>query len=1352
MPMDYSNYFKELRKRREPTETFWGRKPPMPDFESEENQGWLEEVLGRLRERGERATGRIRRVGEYAGELPERIQRLGQALPTYESPISQAWREKTLLPENVQRFAEEIVQPGAEKFGEATMVLPFTSTPAMVGAIAKFGGVLPKKPAFKGFVPKGEIPPRGLPEVPAVAPAEVAAKGAPVTGELTRFEVVAKDATDAELLTQINKSKSKLSVKGISESTRQWENNALKVSQAELDRRVAPLKPVVEAPKAMLEPPKTLYRGIRQGQVVSGGTFFTDDVNIAKEYGEQIQSINLTGKEKIADLRGEGDILGLLKKFGLSEKEINAVENADVPFTKVSEILRGKGYDIELYTDVVKNKPTNAYKILSEVEPPKPLAGAEVPPIPPEKPPTAMGAEGIPLEAPKPKPTFKGFVEAETRYPEMNRIIAQAEETVKQDRPGAFTRLAQRIPGLKQIVQWERPGLKMTGESEKFLKGGVAEDFARKSVIAEEVSTRIPLVNQLAKEFGDDVLHGTKKSTIPFLGTPEQVKSPIVGSLLDMVQRPNLYQLSDGQKALILSIQSRNDTSLARVVQGYGAEIGRFTVPEGGVWLPNVDTPDDVLKVLMTETRAVATGRGKTRIWGTAADRMAHDPTFKPILDVEKLLEGSDSFKASAAGGQTFRQTVGGKNRLEVMNETHPALAGKMEALKKRLQGLRSSKATIETNLHQAIDDFMASGTELTDLDALQSGLDIKLKAGPRKGMGISEVQKELDGIRAQIKGLRPAWEAANLKPYVFVQEGIYRYFPADQAKLLIEMRRTSDNWLVRFADNVKATAFGGDTSPITGVQTPIGVLADPIGSIMTAKGGLQEMMEAGDILRPFTITALAEDVAKDIRWNRFVSFTGWNIGGTPREFAGGFMAKLPKLGKKYSQFTESTYILVTRQSKAMFDRTFDSLVKSGLSEIEAGVASASLVDRVFPKFSAARLGQSPARASILSTLPTSYSFIRQPMTLMADAAKGYAKLATFQKLTPKERLATKVMATMAASTLVASATSAAISAKLNDEDVNQAMLDAINPDPRNGRFATITIGKMKVPIGGPYRAIFRAIYPDRVPGIPFPVPFAGIPRYFNNRINPLLGTHIDLLKNKDYYGRPILKGEFPEQLLRGLEYEFESTVPLTLGTMVEGLRTGKKIADIGIETAAQFLGTNISKINPVSNLRRAWFDDIEKYNAIPTDPLEIKSKKLTSRSDTRRKDPNLDAKLFVTGQTTSVLTTEAASIAKQIIEQNKIDPETIKGVKLNKELLARQEELGLPNVRVTQTEALTTGLTGGAYAPPSGTARRLTGLTPTTRARITRTTMPSPLAGRRARRLAVRKTRRTTMPSPLRR
>jgi len=206
----------------------------------------------------------------------------------------------------------------------------------------------------------------------------------------------------------------------------------------------------------------------------------------------------------------------------------------------------------------------------------------------------------------------------------------------------------------------------------------------------------------------------------------------------------------------------------------------------------------------------------------------------------------------------------------------------------------------------------------------------------------------------------------------------------------------------------------------------------------------------------------------------------------------------------------------------------------------------------------------------------------------MANATKGFAKVITGQKATTEEILSLKLMLTMAATAMVVSALSQALDAKRKKGDVNQAILDAINPDPNNGKFLSILIGNVRIPIGGPYRALFRAIYPKQLEGVPVPLPFAGLPSYLWNRLNPFIRTQLDLIQNKDFYGRTIMTGELPERILKALAYEFESALPLTAGSAVEAWRTKEPTDEAITQIVGQFAGVNVvsSKWYEVQSLR----------------------------------------------------------------------------------------------------------------------------------------------------------------------
>lgn len=799
---------------------------------------------------------------------------------------------------------------------------------------------------------------------------------------------------------------------------------------------------------------------------------------------------------------------------------------------------------------------------------------AEVSPaIPPIEPP----AQAIIAPEPTPEVPTGG---------EITRIIDQSKEQVRQSAPAALKRAGLHIPGLKQMLQFERPGFKMTGENQKVAIAIIAENAARSDIATMSVGTRIPALNELRKVFGLDVLHGAK-SDIKFIGTPEQAKSPLTGTLLDIVQNPELYELNQRQLGAIAFIQTHTDRMLDWVKTEYNAEIGRWVPKENGAYLPNVDAPEDVVEYLGSEMRAVISGRGKTRVWATARERLAGKTPFKPQLDVQKLIEGIDDYKSAVAGAQVYRAALGGLTRLEAMKETHPQLYEKMMALRGRLQKLQGYKNVLREQELKAIDEFLTSAGEDIDIGNLRDALELqagRFVAKAQAGKTLTDIQTEINEVRGELQALRPMWKVANLKPYVLIQEGLWRYFPMEQAALIKESRLISRSPVLFFIENVRGGAFSGDLSPFT-IQGLLGLLMNPLGVLKASVGAAKAAIQHHDLLRSVRVSALADDIGNNpVEFGRYASLMGRTLTGTPNEYAAGFLSKIPGIGKFIGKATETSYVIVTRGSFDLWKQEYKHLMKTGVPEVEAQVAAIEMANKVYPLVNPKLLGQSEARTALLRALPTSYSFIRQPAALIEQATQGFAKLMIGKKTTPQEGMAMRFIVTGATSVMVVSATSAALSAidrGEDEDDVRKAIWDAINPDPMNGKFASIIIGDKSIPLGGPYRAIFRALYPQEVKGIPFPVPLAGLfsfRGYLYNRLTPAIRTQIDLFaRNKEYAGTQIRTGKPIEGLLKAIWYEFEQALPLTAGELSEALRRGERYTEnIWQQVISQFMGVNM--------------------------------------------------------------------------------------------------------------------------------------------------------------------------------
>jgi len=768
----------------------------------------------------------------------------------------------------------------------------------------------------------------------------------------------------------------------------------------------------------------------------------------------------------------------------------------------------------------------------------------------------------------------------------------------------------------------------------------------------------------LDEPFGREFKTGGKAS-LEYIGPAERAKSPLVGTNVDVLPNPDHYVLSQAQRNAIAQFAAYEEKYLSLAVEGYGAKIGRFPTKEGAAFVPNVDVSESALEVLGNSFTAARTGRAKTRIWEDAIARQAHTPSFKPETNLEVLFSGSDAAKANILANEVFKTKLGGLTKLEVLQKTHPKLAFKMVALRKRVVSLRGSAGRLETKVQEAVDDFLVSPIDDIDLVVLRDSLDVKLARGPRAGMDVAAIQKEIGQVRAQIRGLQPYWKAANLKPYVFVQKGgIYRYFPVEEARGLEQLTEVSTNPALSLAWEIRNIAFNLDLSPITGVHLPLGFLADPVGTSRQLVRGTRTAVQRRSFLESMKPSALVDDIARDpVSWGEYAAVSGRPVGATAQEFAGGILRRIPG----YEKANEGMFTLVTRRSKAMYDDLVRGAEKAGVPHNEAIVAASETVHRAIPLISYTRLGMSQARAKLLQSITISPSFIIRPPELMAVAAKALVKAGLKQTLTTNEKMALRTALTLVATIETISVTSAVVDAWRHDRDPVKAAIDALD------NMALHLFDGRKIPLGGPYRSMVNALRPKWVNwAMDYMLPFIGLPRWAMGKLTPALRTQYDLIRNTDFRGRRIITGEFPVNILQAAAYEFEGAVPLSISAWIEGWRTGATLEKTAEEAATQALGTSLYERPGPWSLRSEWRDELREYWAIPSTATERAEKGVTiTREAYREAHPEIDAMLFIVGEVTGLKSWSAIQKVSDLAQENNINLDDIEGIQKRKKAQA---------------------------------------------------------------------------------
>jgi hypothetical protein len=572
--------------------------------------------------------------------------------------------------------------------------------------------------------------------------------------------------------------------------------------------------------------------------------------------------------------------------------------------------------------------------------------------------------------APAPTPTTGGVA------PAVQEALRKAGHFREIDAPGFFSRFLDAIPVIKKAYRYIRPGDVETPI--RIQTAFVAQRSEEALFSAKTVLPRQRIFDEADRLFGPRATQDAK-TNVRFIGTASEART-INGLLFDVAQRPHLYNLSAEQSAFLTNVwQPHNSKFMQELIKLYGANLNEFPAPPGGVFLSNVNIADELLEALGKSAQQMGLlGRGKTRVFQTAADRMASDPTFKPQTNIRTLQTGMDDWKSFVAGREVFSQGAGGLTRVQAVDLIHPGLRAAKDALARRVRNLR---ARIDTAVRQerqlavragragtaarqakrrtepisgrleelegtleAVEKLDAKspefGPEFSYLSgqarellraatqAEARGVNLALRAVGR-GDAAKTMKKELYDLVPELWAVRKRYEAADLgKDLLFVEKPLYRYFPSADKKAVEELQRTSNNTLVRIADEWRGTAFAGDLSPIAGIQMPIGFL-------FNAKLGIQRLVGAGratvqsrDLMHVFRTRTLADDVASDVvGWQEFAFWSGIPVrGGTPQEFSGGLLRHIPG----FTRANEAMYRLVMRQTSPRWCTRFGTLPGSG--------------------------------------------------------------------------------------------------------------------------------------------------------------------------------------------------------------------------------------------------------------------------------------------------------------------------------------------------------------------------------------------------------------------------------------
>lgn len=465
----------------------------------------------------------------------------------------------------------------------------------------------------------------------------------------------------------------------------------------------------------------------------------------------------------------------------------------------------------------------------------------------------------------------------------------------------------------------------------------------------------------------------------------------------------------------------------------------------------------------------------------------------------------------------------------------------------------------------------------ITDLYQLFTRLDME-KA---REVGREAVRYAMGGSRERV----PGWQRV-------AALGDDQWLPVAEAQ---DIARYLDSEQIAFFEalsNLKNLTLGADASPFA-IQGGVGWMIAPYQVSRDIINGLATGLRQGDPLRPLRTDAMYQDMAAaPQRWMRFFTAMGRVPDtGTPKEWRAQYVEKMPVIGGKIAGLNDSITNALVRGQESTFDGAVTTLMTRGFSEADALAAGADITRMAWLQSGAEVLGESARRQSLERGTFISSTFIRQPVNFMAHAARGYEQIivnsllhpneigtvALWQRVGPREQLAAQMFTRLAGTLTGASAISAVLTADERGYSPAEAAQNALNPTHPD--FLTLWVTKdIKLPLGGPYRALMRAAAPQPlvvggVTVVDGPVPFGGVPQFIKNRITTTAQTAEDLITNEDFFGNPIYATDSIIGLAQALAYAAQSTMPVSTSAPLEAYQRGESTSQGIGRTVFEFFG-----------------------------------------------------------------------------------------------------------------------------------------------------------------------------------
>ena len=228
-----------------------------------------------------------------------------------------------------------------------------------------------------------------------------------------------------------------------------------------------------------------------------------------------------------------------------------------------------------------------------------------------------------------------------------------------------------------------------------------------------------------------------------------------------------------------------------------------------------------------------------------------------------------------------------------------------------------------------------------------------------------------------------------------------------------------------------------------------------------------------------------------------------------------------------------------------------------------------------------------------------------------------------------------------------------------------EGMVDHITPG--NSKFFTWEVAGQKIGPGTKIRSVVNLFAqsvknPERLTEIgAFTWMRNPALRFLRGLTAPAIGDSLDLITGRDFIGDPTRDG-----FLNFSETVAKKFMPIWTQTVV---LDGGDLAQRAIRGGSEGLGGRAYPVNVIWKLGGEWRRDLEAYYDIPTKKEDLEARKVPrkfvggfnatvqpkNRTQYRKANPEIDAKLFITGRVSTLRSNQAKERAKRLLEENDV-------------------------------------------------------------------------------------------------